>query len=387
MEMNTRLQVEHPVTEALTGLDLVEWQIRVASGEPLPLAQHEVQFKGHAIEVRLCAEDENFSPHTGRVLNFSGPAATQFGSISPGLCAATGPKLRFDHPIEPGLEVTPHYDAMLGKLIGHAATREAAIDSQVQALGQTELLGLPTNRAFLAACLDHPRFRAGQALVSFLASNADTVRESLLKKEQEIAIKYGPVAIFASKTVFHSLPCPFPRPLRLRHRDTVSVLQVRDLGAGQWLVQATADGSLRDEQVHLIKLPDGAVQCTLGGVARRVRVARVGEQRWHLQAGAVDWWLEDLSLRAIASAGTDKNATELRAPFNGRVVSVAAVPGQTLAAGDIAVVIESMKLEHSLAGTVAATVAEVLVSSGQQVSPGQVLVRFSTRELAAWAHR
>lgn len=90
-----------------------------------------------------------------------------------------------------------------------------------------------------------------------------------------------------------------------------------------------------------------------------------------------------MSLRAIASAGTDKNSNELRAPFNGRVVSVAAVPGQTLAAGDIAVVIESMKLEHSLAGTMAASVAEVLVSPGQQVSPGQVLVRFSTRELAA----
>jgi geranyl-CoA carboxylase alpha subunit len=383
MEMNTRLQVEHPVTEALTGLDLVEWQIRVARGEPLPLAQHEVQFKGHAIEVRLCAEDENFIPHTGRVLHFSGPAATQFGITSPGSRAATGPRLRFDHAIEAGLEVTPHYDAMLGKLIVHAATREAAIDGLVQALGQTELLGFPTNRAFLAACLDHPQFRAGRALVSFLASEVDTVRESLLKEEQKMAIKYGLAAVFSPKTALHSLPCPFSRPLRLRHRDTISALQVRDLGAGQWLLQSLDGVALPDEPIHLANLPDGAVQCTQGDVARRVRAAQLGEQRWHLQAGAVDWWLEDLSLRAIASAGTDKNSNELRAPFNGRVVSVAAVPGQALAAGDTAVVIESMKLEHSLAGTMAASVAEVLVSPGQQVSPGQVLVRFSKEEDAA----
>ncbi len=201
MEMNTRLQVEHTVTEALTGLDLVEWQIRVACGEALPLAQHEVQFSGHAIEVRLCAEDENFNPHTGRVLHFSAPAATQFVSTPTGL--------RFDHAIEPGLQITPHYDAMLGKLIAHAGTREAAIGKLVQALGQTELLGLPSNRAFLAACLDHPRFRAGQALVSFLASEAATVREVLLKKEQEIAVVYGLTAILTPKTAFHSLPCPF----------------------------------------------------------------------------------------------------------------------------------------------------------------------------------
>ena len=385
MEMNTRLQVEHPVTEALTSLDLVEWQIRVACGEPLPLAQHEVQFKGHAIEVRLCAEDENFNPHTGRVLHFSAPAATQFCSTSPGSRAETGPNLRFDHAIEPGLEVTSHYDAMLGKLIVHAGTREAAIDKLVQALGQTELLGLPTNRAFLAACLDHPRFRAGQALVSFLASEAATVREVLLKREQEIAVQYGLTAILTSKTAFHSLPCPFARPLRLRHRNTVSAVQVTDLGAGHWRLEAGGEAALPDEEIHLLKLPDGTVQCRQGGTTQRVRAVQVGEQRWHLQAGAVDWWLEDVSLQATARAGAGLNATELRAAFNGCVVSVAVVAGQTLVAGDTAVVIESMKLEHSLAATGLATVAEVLVSPGQQVAPGQLLVRFATQELAAGA--
>jgi geranyl-CoA carboxylase alpha subunit len=383
MEMNTRLQVEHPVTEALTGLDLVEWQIRVAQGEPLPLAQHEVQFNGHAIEVRLCAEDEYFTPHTGRVMYLSGPTATQFCSTPLTSVAATAFSLRFDSAIEDGTEVTPHYDPMLGKLIVHANTRQAAIDHLVMALEKTELLGLPTNRAFLAACLDHPQFRAGEALISFIASQAETLRKTILEKERQASAGCGLAVVFSPTMKLHSLACPFPRPLRLRHRDKVIALKVRDLGVGHLLLQSALDGSLPDQRFRMTGLPNGAVQCTLDGVARPVRVQKVGERRWHLQAGAVDWWIEDESMDAIASARAAINATELRAPFNGRIVSVAAVAGQILGAGDIAVVIESMKLEHCVVAVVAATVADVLVSIGQQVSPGQILVRFSKIEVAA----
>ncbi|MDR3452818.1 MAG: biotin carboxylase N-terminal domain-containing protein [Rhodoferax sp.] len=381
MEMNTRLQVEHPVTEALTGLDLVEWQIRVARGEPLPLAQHEVRLQGHAIEVRLCAEDERFTPHTGRVLHFAAPAASAF-AVAP-LSADARPTLRFDHAIERGQEVTPYYDAMLGKLIVHAATREAAIDALLQALGQTELLGLPTNRAFLAECLAHPQFRAGQALISFLAGEADAVRDALQKKELHAHDACGLAAVFNQNMVRQGLPCAFPRPLRLRHRDTTTALAVQELGAGRLQVQPLGPQAPPARHMQLTRLPDGAVQCVQDGLARRVRVAHAGGRRWHLQAGTVDWWLEDVSLLPAARAGAGAGATELRAPFNGRVVQVLAVAGQTLAAGDTAVVIESMKLEHSLAGAVAATVAEVLVSPGQQVAPGQVLVRFAALMPAA----
>ena len=123
MEMNTRLQVEHPVTEAITGLDLVEWQLRVARGEPLPLTQEQVALHGHAIEVRLCAEDENYVPHAGRIRHFNAPPAAAFERAP----------LRFDHAIEAGGEVTPHYDAMLGKLIVHAPTRTEAINALIGA--------------------------------------------------------------------------------------------------------------------------------------------------------------------------------------------------------------------------------------------------------------
>ena len=383
MEMNTRLQVEHPVTEALTGLDLVEWQIRVARGEPLPLAQHEVRLQGHAIEVRLCAEDERFTPHTGRVLHFAVPLSTEFTSAF--AVAPPGgdgrPTLRFDHAIERGSEVTPHYDAMLGKLIAHAATRAQAIDALVQALAQTEVLGLPTNRAFLAGCLAHPQFRAGQALISFLAGEADVLRGVLLKKEHVANDQYGLTAILTENVVDRGLPCAFARPVRLRHRDTTTALAVQALGAGRWQVHRGAsagDGAATAaHQLQFTAMSDGAVQCVQEGVAQRVRLARVSGARWHLQAGAVDWWLEDASLLPALRAGAGSGATELRAPFNGRVVQVAAVVGQLLAAGETAVVIESMKLEHSLSGRSAASVAEVLVSAGQQVAPGQVLVRFA----------
>ena len=378
MEMNTRLQVEHPVTEALTGLDLVEWQIRVARGESLPLAQHEVQLQGHAIEVRLCAEDENFRPHSGRVLHFAAPAASAF-VVAP-RCLHDRATLRFDHAIARGSEVTPHYDAMLGKLVVHAADRDQAISALVQALGQLELLGLPTNRAFLAQCLQHPQFRAGQALISFLAGEAGTLRGELSERELLAHDRYSLAAVLTQSPAGQGLPCGFARPLSLRHRDTTSALAVMALGAGRWQVQHAGSDAPATETLQCTALPDGAVQLLQGSVSQRVALAHAGGRRWHLQAGAVDWWLDDVSLQAAPRNGAAAGISELRAPFNGRVVQVAAVVGQLLAKSAAAVVIESMKLEHSLAGKVDATVTEVLVQAGQQVTPGQVLVRFAAPE-------
>ena len=275
------------------------------------------------------------------------------------------------------MQVTPHYDAMLGKLIVHADTRESAINQLVQALGQTALLGLPTNRAFLAACLDHPTFRAGQALIPFLASHAEGLREALLKKEQLIPISYGLAAVHDQTCRPQGLPCPFPRPLRLRQRGAVTALSVRETGAGCLQLDAINGAVVPARPLLLARLPDGVVHCTLDGVTQRLRVAGVGAQRWHLQVGAVDWWLEDASFEPPALFGLGGKVTELRAPFNGRVVGVPALAGQVLAAGETAVIIESMKLEHSLSTATAVTVAEVLVSAGQQVAPGQVLLRFA----------
>src|SRR3989344_69766 len=378
MEMNTRLQVEHPVTEALTGLDLVEWQIRVARGEPLPLTQDQMHLQGHAIEVRLCAEDAHFRPHTGRVLQFSAPPATAFERAAPGA-------LRFDHALEEGAEVTPHYDAMLGKLIVHAPTRPEAIAALVRALQGTRVLGLPTNRAFLAACLQHPVFGAGHALVPFLAEHATQLQDLLSNEELKVLIQSAVTAVFASSSsgaVPAQLPCALARPLRLRHQGQVVPLAVRELGAGRLLVEhagGTTHLQLAPQAAGMVRIT--TTQTGAEGDVRHadhtVRAVPAGSLRWHWQTGGVDGWVEDASWEPAARAGAAGGATELRAPFNGKVVALPVAAGQALAAGDTVVVIESMKLEHSLASPAAATVAELLVAPGQQVSPGQVLARFA----------
>lgn len=364
MEMNTRLQVEHPVTEALTGLDLVEWQIRVARGEPLALRQEQVRLHGHAIEVRLCAEDEQFTPHSGRVLHLQAPAANAFQPAP----------LRFDHALEVGSEVTPHYDAMLGKLIVHADTRAAAIDQLIGALSRLQVLGLPTNRGFLIECLDDQRFRQGKALISFLVESAPDLRRKLQKKERSADDQWAGLACLPERNA--ALACRFAAPMRLRQRDRVRTLALRALPAGGFELERADAAPLR---VELRSLADGALHVMAGGVARPASVVRVpgAVPRAHLQVGAVDWWVEDESFVPASSGQAAQAATELRAPFNGQVLRVTVEPGQALAAGETALVIESMKLEHSLSLRADARVTEVLVGLGQQVAPGQVLLRLA----------
>jgi geranyl-CoA carboxylase alpha subunit len=154
MEMNTRLQVEHPVTEAITGLDLVEWQLRVAAGEPLPAKQEEIRFSGHAIEVRLCAEDpeQDFLPQAGTLARW-----------------APSPAVRVDHALEPGMEIPPFYDSMIAKLIAHAPTRDQARAKLAAALDETVADGVPTNKSFLASVLRDHRFASGAATTGFLS--------------------------------------------------------------------------------------------------------------------------------------------------------------------------------------------------------------------------
>jgi geranyl-CoA carboxylase alpha subunit len=358
MEMNTRLQVEHPVTEAVTGLDLVEWQLRIAQGEALPLAPEDVVFTGHAIEVRLCAEDEDFRPHAGTVQRFREPGG-----------------VRFDHALFDGLVVPPHYDSMLGKLVVHAATRDEAVDSLIAALGRTEVLGLPTNRAFLAACLRHPVFRAGDALIPFLAEHGAALRTGLRKAQEEALVSLGLAALFAGTGT--GLPCPFPKPLKLRHRGQVLDLRVCEAGRGRLEVEIGGQTSV----ATTAEGPDGATMVQTGGTQRRVVAVRlqaaVGQAalRWHVQADGMDLFLEDASFEAAAS-GAAAASRELRAAFNGKVIAVHAIPGQAVRRGDTLLVIESMKLEHAVNAPHDAVMGAVMVEPGQQAAPGQVLLRF-----------
>ncbi|MBP7567058.1 MAG: ATP-grasp domain-containing protein [Burkholderiaceae bacterium] len=353
MEMNTRLQVEHPVTEALTGLDLVEWQLRIARGERLPLSQDAITFHGHAIEVRLCAEDEHHTPHTGRVHHFAEPPLPA--------------GLRFDHALGTGSEVSPHYDAMLGKLIAHAPTRREAIDRLAHALDQTQVLGLPTNRAFLAACLRHPVFHEGGALIPFLAEEGDTVRAMLLPPPD--AVLAGVLAaVFAGQAPAAALPCPFARPLRWAHGDQALDLAVQEQGQGALRVSW-------GERTLAARVAPGHV--VIDGVTWPVTAAPLGAGHWQVQAGAHTLALTDLSLAPRERAGGASAARELRAPFNGKLIAVHAQPGASIARGEPLLVIESMKLEHTLAAPRDVTVEALSVAAGQQVAPGQLLVTFA----------
>jgi 3-methylcrotonyl-CoA carboxylase alpha subunit/geranyl-CoA carboxylase alpha subunit len=319
MEMNTRLQVEHPVTECVTGLDLVEWQLRIAQNETLPLTQDEVQFKGHSIEVRLCAEDDNFVPHSGRIAMFRAPG-----------------HVRLDHAICEGQQVPPFYDSMLGKLVSHAPTREEAIARLVAALDRTMILGVPNNRRFLAACLKHPKFRAGEATISFVHEHAQDIRDRLAQEELEVL---GDACISAFAPQATQLACPFTRPLRVRHRGNIVDLVARARGC-------------------------------------RVDKAHVAGSTWHIACESIDFLVDDASFEPASRGGIAATQNELRAPFNGKVIAVKAQPGASVARGETILVIESMKLEHSVAATRDAVIKTIHVEPGHQAATSQVLVTF-----------
>jgi 3-methylcrotonyl-CoA carboxylase alpha subunit/geranyl-CoA carboxylase alpha subunit len=359
MEMNTRLQVEHPVTEMLTGVDLVEWQLRVARGESLPWAQEQVRLQGHAIEVRLCAEDEHFMPHTGAVLHWQPPAESA--------------SLRLDHALASGTVITPHYDAMLGKLIAHGTTREAAIDRLIQGLRGARVLGLQTNRALLTACLQHPVFRDGHARIDFLAQHGDELRDGLMLRDPALRAAAALAVCFAHATPAPALPCPYPRSLRLTWADgETTVASLLELGTGQ--VRLTA----QDGSVHLAMVQAGGSsgqRITLDGVNILTHAVQANDRRWHVQLAEREVWLTDLSHAPAVAGGAEHAHRELRAPFNGKLLAVQAAAGQRVARGDPLLVIESMKLEHVLGAPRDGVVTEVLVAAGTQVAPGQILLR------------
>jgi geranyl-CoA carboxylase alpha subunit len=330
MEVNTRLQVEHPVTEMVTGLDLVEWQIRVACGERLPFRQGDLRIDGHAIEVRLCAEDEHFTPHAGRILHFVPPALAERRRMG----------LRFDHAIEAGMEVTPWYDSMLGKMVAHAPTRAEAIAKLAAALDQLQLLGIPSNRRFLAACLRHPAFAAGEARIPFLAEHGESLRRQLEQEEFGVTAEAAFSALLP-RGAAPALASPFDRPLRIAHRNALFDVPVCE-----------ADG-IASAQAQVVALEGGG---------------------WHAQVGPVDLFLRDASFDAPLSEGGSGAAGELRVPFNGKVIAVRAQPGDAVRKGDTLVVVESMKLEHALAAARDGVVRSLHVEAGQQVAPSQLLV-------------
>jgi geranyl-CoA carboxylase alpha subunit len=377
MEMNTRLQVEHPVTECVTGLDLVELQFLVARGEALPIRQEDVALRGHAIEVRLCAESpaDDFLPGSGPVLDWQVPDG-----------------VRCDHAVAAGTAVTPWYDSMLAKLVAHAPTRHECIARLADALDRTVLLGMPSNRTFLARVLRHPAFgsAADDVSTAFVerhftdpASRQPVPDARTWSLAAWLSVAGAPEAFATPDHWRHwSTGRPLPQPWRLRWIAPPSAAPEppRDVHGRVMLEASRATVMVGDAQSVIVGAanpPRRPARVTIDGEPVEHRYAWDGATLWlHLPHGDFAFECRRRAPAANARAAGD-SACEVRASINGRVVDVAVAAGAQVGRGDRLLVLEAMKMEHEIRATRDAAVAGVLVHAGEQVVPGQVLVRYA----------
>jgi 3-methylcrotonyl-CoA carboxylase alpha subunit len=380
MEMNTRLQVEHPVTEAITGLDLVEWQLRVAAGEKLPLMQDQLRISGHAIEARICAEnpDNNFLPATGTLQVYGLPDCTQF--------ARSG--VRVDSGVRQGDAISPYYDSMVAKLIVHGATRAQALAKLDRALSQIHIVGPNTNVQFLRHVVQSP---------SFAQANLDTAliprEQSVLFHQEKLGLPLAVAAHVASTLAAEralQTADPYSRRDGWRaygvatrrfelefHGEAVNAV-LTYLHDGALLLEVTkaeagtqvAQGPLRfDAMAQGIALNFAGQRCTAAcyptshaeGVEVHIFTAQAATKI--------------VAFDMFAHAG-DAHADHgrLTAPMPGKVVSFAVKVGDTVKSGQPLAVMDAMKMEHTIAAPKDGTVAELLYAPGDQVAEGAELL-------------
>jgi len=384
MEMNTRLQVEHPVTEAITGLDLVEWQLRVASGEPLPLKQHELRMHGHAIEARICAEnpDAQFLPATGTLEVFRTPVAACF-ERAPGASAGTpNAPVRFDAGVREGDAISPYYDSMIAKLIVWGADREQALARLDVALGQTHIVGLHTNVAFLRRVV---RSR------SFAQADLDT---ALIERERAVLFDIAPlpIEVAAASVVAHTLSqerateTSDPWSRRDGWRLFGAALRRFDLELGGVhhvvRLERTHDGAMRlvlgEQRLALaITSRDTArgadsFDVTLAGQRHALTVYAVGE-RFSIFSAEGSVTLRQIDPIVHAADGSSEGG-RLTAPMPGKLICFLARPGDVVKQGQALAMMEAMKMEHTITSPRDGTVAELLYSVGDQVVEGSELL-------------
>jgi 3-methylcrotonyl-CoA carboxylase alpha subunit len=371
MEMNTRLQVEHPVTEAITGLDLVEWQFRVAAGQPLPLQQEQLKIRGHAIEARICAEnpDNQFLPATGTLRVYRQPACTRFE------CADGG--VRIDDGVRQGDAISPYYDSMVAKLIVHGDTREEALARMDQALSEFHVVGLQTNVQFLRHVVTSDSFAMADLDTALIQREAAVLFEQE-KIGQPLAIAAA-VALTLQEEQALATDDPFSRRDGWRSHGPVSrsfefEFHGQPLTAQLWHQH---DGSLQlslDGQrlsLHIEPTVAGLL-IALDGQRARLQVYRLGEQVHVFGAGgATQITVIDL----LAHAGVAQHeAGRLTAPMPGKVVSFAVQAGDKVSRGQALAVMEAMKMEHTIAAPADGVVAEILYAPGDQVQEGAELL-------------
>ncbi|MFZ5756253.1 MAG: acetyl-CoA carboxylase biotin carboxylase subunit [Pseudomonadota bacterium] len=372
LEMNTRLQVEHPVTEEVTGLDLVAWQIRVAAGDRLPLTQEQVQLGGAAIEVRLYAEDpaNKFLPQTGPVLLWR-PAA--------------GDGVRIDHGIATGGEISPHYDPMVAKVIARGATREEARQRLIRALEDTMLLGVTVNKRFLLAILRHDIFAEGRFGTAFIADvlKDDPSLQPARADSSELAL---------AAALLQAQAAPVQRPLRSGLLVPRPLLLGDGTGKTAATVEEITDARGRafrvrvDGHPHVVVVlarEDACWRIELDGVLQDV-TARVTGTRVLFDRGDGMRTLEDLAL-APPAAAEGPGSGQLKAPMDGAIVTVRVKAGDRVEKGELLVLLEAMKIQHQITADVSGVVESINVSEGSQVKARHLLavIRPAAGESAA----
>jgi 3-methylcrotonyl-CoA carboxylase alpha subunit len=374
MEMNTRLQVEHPVTEMVTGLDLVEWQLRVAAGEKLPLSQDELEYSGHAIEARIYAEDpeRDFLPSTGRLVHLAFPVESD--------------AVRVDTGVEPGASISPWYDPMIAKLIVHGADRPAALAQLAAALGEVEIAGVSTNVAFLSRVIATRAFATGELDTGLIEKNSAelfaprrVMPDSLLAAaafaelaDEQDAARRRAAASGDPYSPWHSVD-----GWRLNadsHHDFVFVegenehaVRVRFVQQGLGIEMSSGHYALHGE-----RLGEGRLLVRLDGRSFKVRALRAGRE-WHI-FGAGE--ARRLTLKEeLQGADAEAGVGSLNAPMPGRIVSVLVEPGRRVKKGEPLLILEAMKMEHTITAPADGVVAEVRFAAGEQVLEGAELIK------------
>ncbi len=383
MEMNTRLQVEHPVTEAITGLDLVEWQLRVASGERLPLAQADLKIHGHAIEARICAEnpDNNFLPATGTLQVYGLPPCATFVRAEQGV--------RVDSGVREGDTISPFYDSMVAKLIVHGSTREEALARMDAALAQTHIVGLATNVQFLRHVVSSGAFSTAQLDTALIQREsaalfgqtklglpvvAAALLSHLMEKETRAFEKpdaRGWVDPWGRRDGWRSHG-PSLRSFMMEFRGEAHTVVLTRAHGG--VLQLLIDGT--SYELNFASTASGALDVRLGAQRVLAHVYQTGEVAHVFTAqGAAEITVVD----ALAHAGESRSDVgRLTAPMPGKVVSFAVKVGDKVTKGQPLAVMDAMKMEHLIAAPVDGVVAELLYAVGDQVAEGAELLKLVT---------
>ena len=357
LEMNTRLQVEHPVTEMVTGYDLVEWQLRVAGGESLPAKQSDITLKGHAIEARLYVEDPytGFAPQTGTVLWWQPAAALHAG-------------VRVDDGIAQGSVISPYYDPMVAKIIVHGRDRDDAIRRLRAALANTPLLGLKNNGRFLSDLVDHPAFRKAEmttTLIDQWLEQGEALLQAPVPSDAVWRVAAMAMAMRAGNSWRADSVAAFD--VRLQSGELVRSMRVRPDRHGG--VALSLDGATVDASV--LGFADGRLRYAVDGVTRNA-IAVFAGTALHLALDGNSYVFTEVS--AFPDADARKDASKARSPVAGRVTQVLVAAGASVQVGQQLVCVEAMKMEMWLCSEAAGVVLAVHARAGDQVESGALLV-------------